>query len=868
MAFIFAAGTGIRNSSLQPLGAFARMKEALAGISGKVTAPRRGDADRRRCLAHPSTHQEPSPMLRRFPLALCLWLTAGLPLGAQTKEAFVVFKDGFSVRGKIVQQKKVEFDLGVAFTVNSGTPTIDDDVRRIYFVPGQIEKVIKIETGELDRDQMVMTKNMITPRKSTSLSAWYFDALPPFDKNWEREVTLGIGNSKYKMHQRIVMLTPKHVWIQSLTHNWDMHFKTRELNVDAAIKLVADYYDTKKELKELSTIEKRFGIAKFLYQAGWLENAEKELKDILEKAQLETEKKKVNELNDLIDREKAKNFAEVLEQVAEAKQHRLVQEGIKLYDKEQLAPKVPTKFQLLIQDLKNRYEADNEKLEKATVLFKDLMARGPQPRGFWLTCLEAIRGELNLDTLPRIETFVTFAEQFKREADQGKTPTQKLEDVLALAVTGWHLGNSAAEPDVKLAEKLWKSREFLTKYMKNDSPKLRASLAEGWTKEIGLPIEVVARLLQHLPPPNAMEKLPKGPFDLDLDLPDGASGKYHILLPPDYHHMRPYPVMMLLHGRENPEDLLGRWAALAARCGFILMAPRWMKVNDKQQYGFTEREQHFFMNCLRDLKRRFQVDSDRVFAFGWDVGASIAWDVGLAHPHQFAGILPMCGMPAVISQKYSANAQYLPFYIVDGDRAGNGPVLVRSMFTDWVRGNYDAFYFEYKGRGNEVFLLEFEPMMRWMRSHHRKYPNRALGNYNTGGGNGDEFKTVRHSDNRFYWLETNEIDDSHIQEIAAWQNNRSVAKMHASIIVANQAGAKGAANIFTQISIRSFGIKQATIWLSPEMIDFTKPIQLRINGRLVGNTRTVAPSIPIMLEEYFQNVDRQRLFYAKIDTKI
>jgi len=365
-------------------------------------------------------------MLRRLPLAFCLWLAAATPLFAQAKEAFVIFKDGFSVRGRVVHQKKVEFDVGVAFTVNSGTPTIDDDVRRIYFAPGQIEKVVKIEQGELDRDQMIMTKNPISPRKVMPMPAWYFETLPPFDKNWEREVVLGIGKSKQKMHQRIVMLTPKHVWIQSVTHNWDMHFKTRELNLDAATKLVIDYYDTKKELKDLSTLEKRFALAKFLYQAGWIEGAEKEVKDLLEKEQIEANKKKLKDLNDLIDRDKARNFAEVLEQVAEAKQHRLVQDGIKIYDKQQLAPKVSPKFQLLIQDLKNRYEADNEKLEKAKVLFKDLMARGPHPRGFWLTCLEAIRGELNLDTLPRIETFLTFAEQFKRDADQGKTASPRL----------------------------------------------------------------------------------------------------------------------------------------------------------------------------------------------------------------------------------------------------------------------------------------------------------------------------------------------------------------------------------------------------------------------------------------------------------
>ena len=37
------------------------------------------------------------------------------------------------------------------------------------------------------------------------------------------------------------------------------------------------------------------------------------------------------------------------------------------------------------------------------------------------------------------------------------------------------------------------------------------------------------------------------------------------------------------------------------------MAPRWQKFTNNSPYGYTEREQHFFMNCLRDLKRRFPI---------------------------------------------------------------------------------------------------------------------------------------------------------------------------------------------------------------------------------------------------------------------
>ena len=69
-----------------------------------------------------------------------------------------------------------------------------------------------------------------------------------------------------------------------------------------------------------------------------------------------------------------------------------------------------------------------------------------------------------------------------------------------------------------------------------------------------------------------------GKFTATLDLPDAPMGSYLVQLPPDYHHQRAHPLLMLIHGdREAPETLLKRWAPLAAQNGFIVAAPLWKK---------------------------------------------------------------------------------------------------------------------------------------------------------------------------------------------------------------------------------------------------------------------------------------------------
>jgi pimeloyl-ACP methyl ester carboxylesterase len=351
-------------------------------------------------------------------------------------------------------------------------------------------------------------------------------------------------------------------------------------------------------------------------------------------------------------------------------------------------------------------------------------------------------------------------------------------------------------------------------------------------------------------------------------LPDAPQGSYLVKLPPDDHHQRAHPVLMLIHSdREAPEVFLKRWAPLTDVHGFIVIAPLWRN-NFKNAYAASDAEHIYFLNCLKDLKRRFQVDTDRVFLFGWANGAQIAWDVGLAHPDQFAGLLPMCGVPNAFSKNYSLNAQNLGLYIVDGDKSGNGPVVTRDMFKDWIRFNYNAYYLEYKGRANELYLGEFEPMMDWMSRKKRQYPMKQLGSFSNTNSVAEEFRTHRQSDNRFYWLSTDELNDNNKQDAFNWVANRSAAKLQATIGVSNSGDTKGNARIETIVSVRANGVKQCTVWLAPSMIDFSKPVQLRVNNRAIRGPQTMTPSIPIMLGEYHQTVDRQRLYYARIDAKL
>jgi predicted esterase len=453
---------------------------------------------------------------------------------------------------------------------------------------------------------------------------------------------------------------------------------------------------------------------------------------------------------------------------------------------------------------------------------------------------------------------------------QQKQPGQTAEEVLALAVSGWLQGKQSAEPDVKMALKLAKGREFLIEYLTTDNSLKRTNLLSAFGRDNELPIDVMGRLIRMIPPVAPHEKLGADMQTLQIANPAGAGGSYHLQLPPDYHHQRAYPVLILLSsGRDAADETLARFAEEAARFGFILAAPQWTGkggiIKGKVQPG--PKQQQLVLDTLSDLRRRFQIDSDRVFLFGWEDGGGLAFDVGLGHPDLFAGVVPMNGVFTPFTKRYYwPNAQYLPFYIIEGERNGGNARLMQALMKDWTKVPYNCIYVEYKGRGSEWYGLEIPKMLNWMSRKKRYSPLKEIGRPNRSTNLGEEFHSTRNADNRFYWLSCESIADRcQADHTELKPGNFRPATFQANVTVGNKSKKGGSADIWNQADIWVSGVKKLTFWITPGLIDLSKPLLIRVNGQEVGRPRTITPSLETMLEELYRTGDRQRLFVAKID---
>src|SRR5207237_2050808 len=133
------------------------------------------------------------------------------------------------------------------------------------------------------------------------------------------------------------------------------------------------------------------------------------------------------------------------------------------------------------------------------------------------------------------------------------------------------------------------------------------------------------------------------------------------------------------------------------RYGYIVVAPTWLKPHQKQYEG-TAREHAAVLSTLRDACRRFAIDTDRVYLSGHSLGGNAAWDIGLAHPDLWAGVIPIVATGGKYIKQYQENGRYVPMYFVAGEK--DTATIANLDFKDW------DFYLTHFNLGYDVMIVQ------------------------------------------------------------------------------------------------------------------------------------------------------------------
>ena len=769
-----------------------------------------------------------------------MWLGVVGPQGALAAQLFL--KDGRVLQGKLGLLSGLA-EIPKAPNPDGSGPLqlialVDDDLRRTFVSKRQVLEVRQEDPAEIVEKFHIRQRVLRGGAPIQSVGA--IVRITPFDEFGRRIFTMNTAGGQVNVIQAITEITPRWTKVEGLTHIWDMRMATTAIPPATLGKILA------RQIQP-GNVEDRKKIARFYLQSERYEDAYAELEAILKdsgddpkiREQLAPSIRAIRQLS-------AQRLFSELKLRREGGQHGLVLGKLQTFPSDNVAGEILQAVREMIREYETLEAQRVALLEQFDGLLSQVDNEALRER--IRPVRQELDGGLNLNTLERLAAFRQMAD------DEGLLPTERL----ALAISGWLLGSNSATSNLPVALSAFDVRELVRQYLNAPDRLTHARILEQfYSQEAGTPA-LVAKLIAHMKPPvDTPPPAADRPGYYELEVPGLGSAppvRYLVQLPPEYDPYRRYPAIVTLHGAGTTAShqvdwWAGDWAeggwrkGQAARRGTIVIAPDWTSEHQRE-YQYSAREHAAVLDCLRDAFRRFAVDTDRVFLSGHSIGGDAAWDLGLAHPDLWAGVIPVVAESDRYCALYWENAELVPFYFVCGEKDGGKMVRNARDLDRYLKRGYNATVVEYLGRGHENFSDEILRLFDWMGRFKRDFYPREF-----------TTSTMRRWDNFFWWIELAHLPSRALVDPFAWPPPRGTQAVETTASVTATNG----------IYVRT-GAAKVTVWLSPEMLNFERRITITVNGRRIDPGNPFAePHLETLLEDVRTRGDRQHPFWVKVE---
>ncbi len=671
-----------------------------------------------------------------------------------------------------------------------------------------------------------------------------------FNAKGHRSITLQSERGPVDVVQVITEIGPQYCKVSATGRLlWDFSIATTSLKSDRLDELIRGVTDQTK-------IEDRLTIARFYVQANRYIEALRELESIIK--DFPEKEAQVNGIALEARQQLAAQLLNELEHRRVRGQHRVAYESAKAFPVEQMSAANLRRVREFIA----AYDQSREDAERVLMLLGELQGQIKDQQQREL--LEAMRAEVNeqlsYETLSRMKPFLARCDD----------ATAKADEKLALAYSGWLLGDSKAIDRLDKVVAIWKARFLALDTLRELDGKKRLQSLADLIKLEGVGPETIAALLPFLPPVLETPAVKPGQPALvtanleHADLPaDSPPVNYQVLLPQEYSPQRSYPVIVTLRPIERTLEWSLRWwggnsdePLQAQRHGYIVIAPEYLIPGEKS-YSPNAHSHYVVLQTLRDARKRFNIDSDRIFLTGHGTGGDATFDIGLAHPDEFAGLIPICGTIPNLTRHLSGNSKWTGLYIITGELDRDTFERNAVIVNRWLIGMQDVILAEYLGRGYESYYGEIHKLFSWMELRQRpKLPKEFF------------IESMRPNDNRFFWVKGQTLPPA-----PRPLNNRLNAKTPPvpkprpqvqdrafSLSVKILDGREDATQLLIPITTAS----QHTIWLNQDLLSFDKRLHVKVKEERKFND-FIAPNTEAILEDFRTRADRQRIFQVKLE---
>ena len=761
------------------------------------------------------------------------WAGSGTALADRIEMA-----DGRTLEGRFALVAGVAVDP-IAEATNSrtaGTPVLmcDDELTRTFVSRRRVVRAEELPFGRQLQRIEIPQRVPENGRRVASIGGIL--AATPFDAFGRRILTLATASGRVDVVQGITEITPRWTRVEGVvTDNpllLDMRLSTGSIPRDQ-LRLVLD------RQTDPASSEERLRIVRLFLQAERYEEARGELDGVIGDfpalQNLAEERRSLGELS-------ATRLLDEVRLRGRSGQDALAMEILERFPADEASAETIE----AIREARDAYRGRQASAERLLGLLQercDSLEDGGT-RAAVAGILDEIGAEMTFATLDRLSAFERM----------GTEPDLAADRALAIALSGWLQGAAAAGENLKLALSAARVRDLLRDYLRADDAAARQALRERVADEEAGDAATIASLARQMRPPlDPPEPTAPGLHEFEFPGADGEPVTCLVQVPPEYDPLRRYPTVVSLHAAfTTPADQITWWAGSpgpdgrrvgqATRHGCIVVAPRWTE-EGQSTYGYSAREHAAVLGSLREAQRRFAIDTDRVFLSGHSLGGDAAWDIALAHPDLWAGLVAITPGAGRYVNHYWHNARTLPIYVVGGE-LDNGTFARNGMDLDrYLAKGFDTTYVEYRGRGHEHFADEIPRIFDWMERRKRTFLPTTI-----------DTVTMRPWDNFFWWVELSGAPPKTVVLPSQWPPGQGVRPFTLD-----------AKTTATNGLIIHCGAERVRVWLSPDLVDFTRPVNVSLDGRKLWRD-PVQPDEGVLLEDLRTRGDRQHPFWAVLES--
>lgn len=337
-------------------------------------------------------------------------------------------------------------------------------------------------------------------------------------------------------------------------------------------------------------------------------------------------------------------------------------------------------------------------------------------------------------------------------------------------------------------------------------------------------------------------------------------------VPDGYRPDRRWPVRIQLHGgvgrpADAPRNLIpNRIQGETA----IYLQPR---AHARAEWWHLNQYEHV-VALLDWAKRTYNVDENRVYVTGVSDGATGAYFLAMKWTTPFSAFLPLNGNMRVLAtpatrangQLYAGNLVNKPLFIVNGGRDPLYPaaavephvaMLTAAGATVEYRPQPDA------GHDTTWWPTERSRFEQFVAAHPRDPHPPSL--------SWESERTDRY--NRVHWLVITQLGrrsgDADLTDVNRFGGEGGEQRMFARVWPSGRVDAARTGNRF---EVRSRGVTAFTLLLSPDAVDFSQPIVVRVNGA-VAFEGVVKQDARTLLELFARDRDRTMLYTAALTVR-